>query len=141
MGGGQGKLMGRGTFSGEIAVQPGFGQGEDGEVFFWGQGAVGGAVGHNPISIIIPCHRVVGAAGSLTGYAGGLEKKVRLLQPFGYTPPGTVPCPVRYWPRHPPGPPGQVFPAGSFPGILAADLWKQIITGFFPSPVCNGKEG
>ncbi|WP_455651498.1 methylated-DNA--[protein]-cysteine S-methyltransferase [Phascolarctobacterium sp.] len=42
--------------------------------------AVGGAVGHNPISIIIPCHRVVGADGSLTGYAGGLEKKIRLLE-------------------------------------------------------------
>ena len=41
--------------------------------------AVGGAVGHNPISIIIPCHRVVGSSGSLTGYAGGLEKKIRLL--------------------------------------------------------------
>ena len=41
--------------------------------------AVGGAVGHNPISIIIPCHRVVGARGSLTGYAGGIDKKVRLL--------------------------------------------------------------
>ena len=42
--------------------------------------AVGGAVGHNPISIIIPCHRVVGAGGSLTGYAGGISKKVKLLQ-------------------------------------------------------------
>ena len=41
--------------------------------------AVGGAVGHNHISIIIPCHRVVGANGSLTGYAGGIDKKVRLL--------------------------------------------------------------
>ena len=41
--------------------------------------AIGGAVGHNPISIIIPCHRVVGANGSLTGYAGGIEKKVQLL--------------------------------------------------------------
>ena len=41
--------------------------------------AVGGAVGRNHISIIIPCHRVVGANGSLTGYAGGVEKKVRLL--------------------------------------------------------------
>ncbi len=41
--------------------------------------AVGGAVGHNPISIIIPCHRVVGSSGSLTGYAGGIDKKVRLL--------------------------------------------------------------
>ena len=42
--------------------------------------AVGGAVGHNPISIIVPCHRVVGANGSLTGYAGGLERKIRLLE-------------------------------------------------------------
>ena len=41
--------------------------------------AVGGAVGHNPISIIIPCHRVVGSDGSLTGYAGGLKKKISLL--------------------------------------------------------------
>ena len=42
--------------------------------------AVGGAVGHNPISIIIPCHRVVGTDGSLTGYAGGIGKKVKLLE-------------------------------------------------------------
>ena len=42
--------------------------------------AVGGAVGHNPISIIIPCHRVVGTNGSLTGYAGGVDKKRRLLE-------------------------------------------------------------
>ena len=41
--------------------------------------AVGGAIGHNPISLIIPCHRVVGTNGALTGYAGGLEKKVWLL--------------------------------------------------------------
>ena len=41
--------------------------------------AVGGAVVHNPISIIIPCHRVIGTNGSLTGYAGGLEKKRQLL--------------------------------------------------------------
>ncbi len=41
--------------------------------------AVGGAVGHNQISIIIPCHRVVGVNGSLTGYAGGIDKKVKLL--------------------------------------------------------------
>lgn len=41
--------------------------------------AVGGAVGHNKISVIIPCHRVVGTNGSLTGYAGGIEKKVKLL--------------------------------------------------------------
>lgn len=42
--------------------------------------AVGGAVGHNSISIIIPCHRVVGASGSLTGYAGGIGKKIELLK-------------------------------------------------------------
>ena len=42
--------------------------------------AVGGAVGHNEISIIIPCHRVVGTDGSLTGYAGGIDKKRRLLE-------------------------------------------------------------
>lgn len=41
--------------------------------------AVGGAVGHNPVSIIVPCHRVVGSGGSLTGYAGGIDKKIRLL--------------------------------------------------------------
>lgn len=41
--------------------------------------AVGGAVGHNSISLIIPCHRVVGTNGSLTGYAGGINKKVKLL--------------------------------------------------------------
>ena len=45
--------------------------------------AVGGAVGHNPISIIIPCHRVVGTGGSLTGYAGGLDKKIWLLRHEG----------------------------------------------------------
>lgn len=42
--------------------------------------AVGGAVGHNPISIIIPCHRVVGSNGSLTGYAGGIDTKIKLLE-------------------------------------------------------------
>ncbi len=42
--------------------------------------AVGGAVGHNPISLIIPCHRVIGTDGSLTGYAGGIDKKAKLLQ-------------------------------------------------------------
>lgn len=41
--------------------------------------AVGGAVGHNSISLIVPCHRVVGSNGSLTGYAGGLDKKIKLL--------------------------------------------------------------
>lgn len=42
--------------------------------------AVGNAVGHNAISIIIPCHRVIGANGKLTGYAGGLDKKIKLLE-------------------------------------------------------------
>ena len=46
--------------------------------------AVGGAVGRNPISIIIPCHRVVGAHGAMTGYAGGVEKKVFLLRLEGH---------------------------------------------------------
>lgn len=45
--------------------------------------AVGGAVGHNPISIIIPCHRVVGSNGSLTGYAGGIVNKIQLLKHEG----------------------------------------------------------
>lgn len=42
--------------------------------------AVGGAVSHNEISVIVPCHRIVGTNGSLTGYAGGIEKKVELLK-------------------------------------------------------------
>ena len=41
--------------------------------------AVGGAVSHNPISLIIPCHRVIGTNGNLTGYAGGIDKKIKLL--------------------------------------------------------------
>ena len=41
--------------------------------------AVGGAVGHNPVSLIVPCHRVVGANGNLTGYGGGLDRKMHLL--------------------------------------------------------------
>ena len=42
--------------------------------------AVGGAVSHNEVSILIPCHRVVGTNGSLTGYAGGIDKKIQLLR-------------------------------------------------------------
>jgi methylated-DNA-[protein]-cysteine S-methyltransferase len=45
--------------------------------------AVGQAVGHNPIAIIVPCHRVVGSNGSLTGYAGGINKKIKLLEHEG----------------------------------------------------------
>ena len=48
--------------------------------------AVGSAVGRNPISLLIPCHRVMGANGSLTGYAGGVEKKRRLLLLEGIAP-------------------------------------------------------
>ena len=42
--------------------------------------AVGSAVGQNPISLIVPCHRVIGTNGNLTGYAGGIEKKIYLLE-------------------------------------------------------------
>ena len=58
--------------------------------------AIGGAVGHNEISIIIPCHRVIGAHGNLTGYAGGIDRKIKLLQPGGvdmrglFTPPNST---------------------------------------------------
>ena len=45
--------------------------------------AVGGAVGHNPLCVIVPCHRVVGASGSLTGFGGGIEMKVKLLEHEG----------------------------------------------------------
>ncbi len=48
--------------------------------------AVGGAVGHNPVSIIVPCHRVIGANGSLTGYGGGIDKKIGLLRIEGVLP-------------------------------------------------------
>lgn len=52
--------------------------------------AVGGYVGHNPLSIVVPCHRVVGATGALTGYAGGLDRKRRLLELEG----AMLPLPV-----------------------------------------------
>jgi methylated-DNA-[protein]-cysteine S-methyltransferase len=48
--------------------------------------AIGGAVGHNPISLIIPCHRVLGSTGALTGYAGGIDKKRALLELEGVLP-------------------------------------------------------
>lgn len=53
---------------------------EERGIFKMSAQAVGGAVGHNVIAIIIPCHRVIGRDGSLTGYAGGIEKKKRLLR-------------------------------------------------------------
>ena len=46
--------------------------------------AVGQAVGRNPIALLIPCHRVIGAGGKLTGYAGGLDRKIELLKLEGY---------------------------------------------------------
>lgn len=66
-----GQTLTYGEIAGKIAKQRGLAQ--------MSAQAVGGAVGHNPISIIIPCHRVVGTNGSLTGYAGGIERKVQLL--------------------------------------------------------------
>ncbi|MDO5402006.1 MAG: methylated-DNA--[protein]-cysteine S-methyltransferase [Eubacteriales bacterium] len=70
-----GKVTTYGEISKKIAVQRGLKQ--------MSAQAVGGAVGHNPISIIIPCHRVLGADGSLTGYAGGIQKKIMLLKHEG----------------------------------------------------------
>ena len=66
-----GKTMTYGEIAKKIAEQKGLAR--------MSAQAVGGAVGHNSISLIIPCHRVTGANGSLTGYAGGLEKKAWLL--------------------------------------------------------------
>lgn len=66
-----GQTMTYGEIAGRIAAQKGLAR--------MSAQAVGGAVGHNPISILIPCHRVVGSNGSLTGYAGGMERKVQLL--------------------------------------------------------------
>ena len=56
--------------------------------------AVGGAVGHNPISIIVPCHRVIGANGNLTGFGGGISRKLQLLEHEG------VDCSGFYVPKH-----------------------------------------
>ena len=66
-----GKTMTYGEIADRIAKQKGLSK--------MSAQAVGGAVGHNSISLIIPCHRVVGTNGSLTGYAGGIERKVQLL--------------------------------------------------------------
>ena len=65
--------------TGEPAEQPGQALGGDAKSAAIGA-AVGGAVGHNAISLIIPCHRVIGADGALTGYAGGTERKLCLLR-------------------------------------------------------------
>ena len=66
-----GETMTYGSIAHAIATQ----RGED----HMSAQAIGGAIGHNGISLIVPCHRVVGSNGSLTGYAGGLERKERLL--------------------------------------------------------------
>ena len=70
-----GEVITYGELAGEIACQLGIER--------MSAQAVGGAVAHNPISIIIPCHRVIGANGNLTGYAGGTEMKLQLLQHEG----------------------------------------------------------
>lgn len=67
-----GRLVTYGDIAKKIAAQKG--------VARMSAQAVGGAVGHNPLCIIVPCHRVVGANGSLTGYGGGMWRKVRLLE-------------------------------------------------------------
>ena len=67
-----GKTISYGEIAGHIALKQGISR--------MSAQAVGGAVGRNPISIIIPCHRVVGADVSLTGYAGGLDRKIKLLE-------------------------------------------------------------
>ena len=67
-----GKTMTYGEIARLIAQKRGFAQ--------MSAQAVGGAVGHNSISLIIPCHRVVGSRGNLTGYVGGLDKKAKLLR-------------------------------------------------------------
>lgn len=70
---------GQTTTYGELAAQLAD-AGTDGAAKGASARAVGGAVARNPISIIVPCHRVLGAGGSLTGYAGGIEKKAALLE-------------------------------------------------------------
>ena len=67
-----GKTMTYGEIAAEIAIQQGLEK--------MSAQAVGGAVGHNPICIIVPCHRVVGSKGSLTGYGGGILRKKALLE-------------------------------------------------------------
>nr|WP_296482533.1 methylated-DNA--[protein]-cysteine S-methyltransferase [uncultured Acetatifactor sp.] len=66
-----GHTMTYGEIAGRIALEKGFSH--------MSAQAVGGAVGHNAVSLIIPCHRVVGTDGSLTGYAGGIDRKAKLL--------------------------------------------------------------
>lgn len=70
-----GQTMTYGEIANRIARQKGIAQ--------MSAQAVGGAVGHNSISLIIPCHRVIGTNGNLTGYAGGINKKVKLLEMEG----------------------------------------------------------
>ena len=82
-----GKTMTYGEIAARIAEQKGYPR--------MSARAVGSAVGHNPISLIIPCHRVVGADGSMTGYAGGIDRKVKLLGMERSACVGTVP--QQFW--------------------------------------------
>ena len=101
--------------------------------------AVGGAVGHNEISIIVPCHRVVGTNGSLTGYAGGVDKKVRLLTLEGVDMSG-LSVPTRdVYKRQPVGTqheghlPALVHPNGmAAPGSVPADEKGDLMPADFP---------
>lgn len=70
-----GKMVTYGEIAGRVAKKMGAGG--------MSARAVGGAVGHNAISLIIPCHRVAGANGKMTGYAGGIDKKIWLLEHEG----------------------------------------------------------
>ena len=70
-----GRTMTYGQIAGQIAAQAGIQR--------MSAQAVGGAVSHNAIALIIPCHRVIGANGNLTGYAGGMDKKISLLRMEG----------------------------------------------------------
>ncbi|TPQ35962.1 methylated-DNA--[protein]-cysteine S-methyltransferase [Cupriavidus pinatubonensis] len=67
-----GETLSYGDLAGQLGLPPGHAR------------AVGGAVGRNPVSVIVPCHRVLGAAGDLTGYAGGTDRKRALLRLEGH---------------------------------------------------------
>jgi methylated-DNA-[protein]-cysteine S-methyltransferase len=76
-----------GTIAKQLAAEQ---DGDNGTKSVIAAQAVGGAVGHNPISIVVPCHRVLGSTGKLTGYAGGIDKKIALLKLEGVTLPDGI---------------------------------------------------
>ncbi len=99
--------------------------------------AVGGAVGHNPISILIPCHRVVGSSGSLTGYAGGVAIKQKLLELEGVDMTGLFP------PQNTP-PRGRrknalFLPEPGASADSSAQIPKAPVSGRYPCPCCGCK--